>query len=730
MSNISRRDFLKGVAAGAVSVAGISMLGGAAAPVVAHAETAEAAKTAAVPAWTELNPQDESYDTCTTDFAELFSPIQVGHMTLKNRIIKSAAGSDTMKRGATELTQNAIDYYGRFADGGTALVILEDGTIGNFGFNQFAKMAVETYEEGIAQAKRIADRVHEGGAYIGTQLGIGTPLEPGDANAYTTEEIHAFVKEYGAAAARLKQAGFDCVEIKGATTDGLNQFLRRAYNAREDEYGSQTEENRVRFFSEIIAEIRAQVGDDFSILVLINAMEENDQNLGASDKFISVEEAQYLAKALETAGADLVQVRVATGGQEANCWATDTNHCAYKAHGTTGYGTQFDYATHWDGLQDGAHSGVGAFIPLAAKIKEAVSVPVGCASVMDPRLAPDLINNAIRDGNIDVVFINRALTVDPELPIKLQEGRRDEIAPCTHCFHCHGKPYGEAEVCRVNVTTQHAYTDVMPEGYELTPTDAPKKVLVIGGGVAGMEAARIAAERGHSVTLVEKTGVMGGMLAYANAIKGSHERLMDLKAYLERQCELKGVEIVKGVEATVDTVKEYAPDTVIVAVGGGRESRYSGANVMNMDSFTGKVEGDNIVILGANLQATDVAQYLLAQGKKLTLIHGGTESVIDREQSRWVRTYVKAHLYAHGVRIVNEAEVKEVTGSSVTYTYGNGKERTIPADTVLECYDMVPNTALAEEIEAAGYQVIMAGCDAPSNIQTAIYAGHMAARYL
>ncbi len=396
------------------------------------------------------------------------------------------------------------------------------------------------------------------------------------------EELQAFVKEYGAAAARLKQAGFDCVEIKGATTDGLNQFVRRAYNTREDEYGSQTEENRVRFFSEIIAEIRSQVGDDFSILVLINAMEENDQSLGASDKFITIEESQYLAKALEKAGADLVQLRVATGGQEANCWATDTNHCAYKADGTTGYGTQFDYSTHWDGLQDGAHSGVGAFIPLAAKIKEVVSVPVGCASVMDPRLAPDMINNAIKDGKIDVVFMNRPLTVDPELPKKLQEGRRDEIAPCTHCFHCHGKPYGEAEKCRVNATTQFAYTDEMPDGYELVATENPKKVLVIGGGPAGMEAARIAAKRGHSVTLYEKNGYMGGLLTFADAIKGTHECLMDLRDYLSRQLELNGVEVVTGTEATVDTIKEVNPDVVIVAVGGARESRYTGSNVINL----------------------------------------------------------------------------------------------------------------------------------------------------
>ena len=352
--NISRRNFIKGMAAGAVGLAATGILG--TKENVAAAAGTEAAATPAVPAdvlaWTQLNPQADDLESATTDFAELFSPIQVGPMKLRNRIIKSAAGSDTLPRNAVEMSQNTIDYYGRFADGGAALVILEDGVTGGFGINQFSQLKTATYEEGIAEIKKVADRVHEGGAYIGTQVGIGNPMDPGDANAWTLEELHNIVKGYGEGALRLKQAGFDCIELKGATNDGLNQFVTRSYNKREDEYGVQTEENRVRFFKEIVEEVRAQVGDDFGILVLINAMEENDKALGANDQFIIPEEAQYLAKTLEAAGADLVQVRVATSGLEANCWATDTNHCVYKAHGTTGYGTQFDYSKHWAGLMD------------------------------------------------------------------------------------------------------------------------------------------------------------------------------------------------------------------------------------------------------------------------------------------------------------------------------------------------------------------------------------------
>lgn len=740
-TRISRRDFLKGTLAGAASVAAAGAFGGssvlASESVSAKPETAtseEMRSVSAIPPWTELNPQDTSYDTYTTDYAAIFSEIQVGHMVLRNRIVKSAAGSDTMVRGEAVMPQNAIDYYGRMADGGAALIITEEGCVSPFGLSPFGDLEQEDFSAGIAEVKKLVDRIHEGGAYAGTQYGIGSPLDPGDVNAYTTEELHDIVKRYGECALRLKEAGMDCVEIKGATTDGLNQFVTRRINLREDEYGTQTEENRVRFFCEIVAEIRRVCGDDFTILTLINAVEENDQKLGDSDGFILIEESQNLARHLVEAGADLIQVRVATGGMEANCWATDTNFCAYQANGTTGYGTQFDFSTHFQGLYDGAHSGVGAFIPMAKEIKKVVNVPVGCASYIDPRTAPDMMNDAVANGNLDILFMNRPLTVDPELPNKLKEGRRDEVAPCTRCFHCHNKAPAALETdnekCRVNATTQYAYKEEFPEGYDLTAAEAPKNVMVIGGGVAGMEAARIAAERGHMVTLYEKNGYMGGMLLFAEAIKGEHERLGDLRDYLVRQQEVKGVTVVTGTEVSIDFVKEQNPDAVVVATGGARESRFSGENIIGMDDFMSAEIGENVVILGANLQATDLAQYLLAQGKKVQLVHEGTADLVDKEQSPWVRTYVRAHLYAHGVKAWNECAVDSVDKEGVHITMKSGLNKTLPCDTVIECYDMIPNTALLEEIQAAGYEAYAAGCDAPSSLQTSIHAGYKAGRYL
>ena len=217
----------------------------------------------------------------------------------------------------------------------------------------------------------------------------------------------------------------------------------------------------------------------------------------------------------------------------------------------------------------------------------------------------------------------------------------------------------------------------------------------------------------------------------AQAMKGNHERFSDLRAYFTRQMELLGVDVHKGTNVDLDVVKAENPDVVVVAVGGKRESRFSGDNVMNMDTFNERNMGNHVVILGGNLQATDLAQYLIAKGKTVTIIHEGDEKAVDKEQSYWVRMYVKAHLYSHGVKIWNNATVTDVDQNGVTFKLAQSEiVKTIAADTVFECYDMIPDTALAEEIKAAGFETICAGCDAPSNIQTAIHAGHMAVRYL
>lgn len=356
---------------------------------------------------------------------------------------------------------------------------------------------------------------------------------------------------------------------------------------------------------------------------------------------------------------------------------------------------------------------------------------------MDPRLAPDLIANAVADGKVDYLMMTRPLTVDPELPLKLQEGRRDEVASCTHCMHCHNKGGNPlytrdkgAEYCRVNAVTQLAYTELMPEGYELLPAETPKKVVVVGAGPAGLEAARIAAKRGHTVTLFEKSEQLGGLVNVARMYKGDHERLGDLVDYLVRQQEVTGVNVIAGTEATAETIATEAPDAVIVATGGLRERKVeAGAVPVYGFEEVGTVDlGERVLILGAGAQATDCALFLLAQGKKVQIVHDAPAGEVAKEQSMWVRTYVIPQLTSQGVKIWNSCVVGDVVEGGLAIAMDSGVEKVLPCDSVLECYDMVPNTALYDELSSQYETYAVGDCAEPWNIGLAIRSGNLAAR--
>ena len=685
-----------------------------------------------------VNPQDESYDTYTTDYAPLFEPIQVGSLQLRNRIVKSAGSSPWSADEYEGFNPVALDLYGKMADSGVAMIVLTNIFRG-MGIAPNDKLAEGmAAEEGIAAAKLAIDRIHQGGAYVAMQVSYGGPVGEPTVNTDTVETIQAYVAEVAAAAQRFQSADGDAIEIKGATQDGLNAFLSRRKNQREDEYGPQSIESRCKFFTDMIGAIKQACGEDFTVLALINAVEEYDNAPGTDPSCLSIEETKQIAQALEAAGADGIQVRVGTPGQEANCWAPDTNHFAWHADGVDGFGHLFDYDIAFGGLQDGSHSGVGAFIPMAAAIKEAVSIPVGCAGYMDPRTAPDLITSAVADGRVDLVYMNRALNVDPELPAKLQQGRRDEVMPCTRCFHCHdaiASGGAASSTCRVNAAWQNAYRATMPEGFEPLPAESQRSVMVIGGGPAGMEAARVAARRGHSVTLYEAQPLLGRNLSFAQGVKGTHERLEDYRDYLTHQLELAGVTIETGTTVNAELVASVLPDVIVVANGGVRQEGQLTGNgavqVIPFESATGHRCGGNVVLLGASLQATDMALRLQAMGKQVTLVHGGTFDDVDVQQSAWVRKYALAQLVVNGVKIYNEATVSDVTDKGLSIINAAGNEVVIACDTVVEGCDVTANTALADELTAAGYEVHAVGdCADPWNIQRAVTSANLVARAL
>ena len=257
--------------------------------------------------------------------------------------------------------------------------------------------------------------------------------------------------------------------------------------------------------------------------------------------------------------------------------------------------------------------------------------------------------------------------------------------------------------------------------------------MVVGGGPAGMEAARIAALRGHNVTLYEKNGAVGGLLDFASTVKGPHENLSDLRSYLARQLEVAGVDVVTGTEVDASFIADQKPDAAIIAVGGVRDtlelSETTGTKVIPLPDFLTAEIGSEVTIVGSNAQAVDAALYLMAQGKHVTMVTPDSMDQFDKGQSNWVKTFVKPMLLARGMRIWPHAEIVSVGDGEVTIAGETGAEITLSCDAVIEAMDMLPNPSLGEE--TSGIEVHVVGDAAkPWNIAEAIAAGNLAARAL
>jgi len=732
MGNLSRRDFLKGVAAGAASVAGIGVLnavGGA-----AVAEAAEATAAAPEKLYTAyINPQkaDSEWRTADKELKTLFSPVTMGNLTINNRIVKSAAGSATYLAGPTD---EFFQYYVNFAKGGVELIYLE--SVSWLEIPESGEYEPEILEYG----QKLSAACAEYGCSLGYQIsgfGMGE-------NAMTIDEIHAKQARMIQVAVGLQQLGIKAIEFNCAGFNMPEHFLSRYHNTRTDEYGIGSLENRARFATELIEGVRAQA-PELPIQILIDAIEEDD-NVANNPTMMTLdsvctnpnmkvntyEEGIEFAKLFEKAGATSMHLRLGPLGHHVAQFGSDLYFILNGIEGVTGFGTQYDFSKHWEGMLLGDTSGCGQLLDVAAEYKKALSIPVGCVTYMDPAHAPDFFETALEEGKIDFMLMNRPLTVDTEYINKLRDGRNDEIAPCTRCLHCHiagneaNRMFG---YCRVNALTQRVMSENGPATYELPAAETKKKVMVVGGGPAGMEAARIAALRGHDVTLYEKRSTLGFMLDFAEMVKGKHENLSDLKKYLIRQMELAGVTVKTGVEVTADVVAAEAPDAVIVAVGGLRDTLAVEGNtpVVDMDSFMFTEMGDSVIVYGSNAQAFDAALWLTVQKKKrVNIVTPSALEDLDMQQSQHAKRMMTTALYALGVRAYPSAKLVSAADGVATIISETGVEMKIKCDAIVNGADMLPNTELADAI---GDKAIVIGDAAnPYNIALAIRGGNDAGR--
>lgn len=749
---IDRRRFLAGVGIAGVSAAGAGLAGcsprsaGETAADGTEASTSAANEEGAAyrSIAEQLNPQDYDYRQNSGDLSHVLSPWKLGNLEFQSRIAKSAAGSNYMFGGWDAFAE----YYRRIAAGGTEMIWVETFAHIYQPYTHKRFPNIDEYDDD--QVRAFVDALHAEGAKVGTQTDIMssaflTELQSRgamDAALFSTDEIEYMLDCFRHAAEKYKAWGFDAWELNCAGNNQTQWFFSRSRNHRDDEYGAQSFENRTRFIGRVIQVIKETCGEDFPIQILMDSINENDKNLGMNYEFNTLEDNIEIAKQLEKLGVSSLHVRLGPqenhGGQFLGDLYFDTRGCI----GTTSFGGQFDFSRHFQGKVIANHSGCGLMLDIAAEFKKAVSIPVGTVTYLDPAHAPDFIDQAIADGKIDWMQINRPITCDNEYVRKLKEGRLDEIRPCMRCCTCindlprgelfdASKPGSEYQ-CRLDPIRDMVGQDVgMPGWFDPEPGDGEKNVMVVGGGPGGMEAARIAAERGYAVTLYEEDESLGGLMTFAEAIKGPHQNMSDYITWSKGDLERKGVTIVTGQQVDASFIKEQAPDVCIIAVGGKRpELALTGdeaTTVISADDVVNVEIGQHVTIVGENCQALDICMYLLEQGKQVTIVTDQVAGELGKGQSLWSRKFTIPMVYTRGVRLWQEAELTNAAGGEATVLTNTGVEVTYPCDTVIAAMDMLPNEDLLKELD--GIEAYAVGdCTDPYNIEFAVRSGNYTAR--
>ena len=532
----------------------------------------------------------------------------------------------------------------------------------------------------------------------------------------------------------MKKAGLQGTELNGACNHLLDTFLSRAWNKREDEFSTKTMEGRTWPFVQIIKEIKRRNGKDWPIIALFNGMEPDLKD------GITLEESVQFAKIFEEAGADAMEVRA-----EFYCH-TDN----WKRRDSTHFPDCYFYPDRPSPLSPNIvdNWGKGANIKMAAAVKAAVKVPVIVCGKMDWNLG----EQAIREGKVDIISMNRRLLADPEAPRKILEGRLDEVVPCNSCMTCFNLgEHFQPVACRVN-------PDLGKEReYEIKPAATKKKVMIVGGGPAGLEAARVAALRGHKVVLYEKQSKLGGSMPVASMVKGpEREDIMGFVKYLRRQMVKRGVEVHTGTEVTPAIIDREKPDVLLVAAGGAHDiPNFPGMNSSKVltgealhsrlkfflkffePEFMNKMSkiylpnvGKNVVIMGARLHGCQTAEFLVHRGRKVTIVDTGKkEEIGDGLIDVFLKPYLLYWLEDHGVEIIPEVKYNEVNKEGLVITTNDGTRRTIKADTVITALPLKPNADLMKNFNGKAKEVYAIGdADKPGLIFDAMAAGAKIAR--
>lgn len=638
----------------------------------------------------------------SSNFAHLLSPGNIGTMKLKNRIVMSPMVRNFATTDGV-ITQSLIDHYAARAKGGAGLIIVEASYVQPSGRVWHQGIGIDD-DRHIPGLGALTDAVKHWGTKVEIQLvhggrqsttavsklpvvapsAVPCPVTGSFPRELSTQEVADLIEAFAQAARRAKIAGFDGVELHGAHGYLMSQFFSAHVNRRGDKYGGDLK-GRAAIAIETIQRIRQLVGDSFPVTIRINGRDNvpNGQ---------TIEDAVALAEMLEAAGAAAIHVSVGMGEANLDPRNVPTAATVFSPH--------------------------GHLIHFAAQVKKAVKIPVIAVGGITPEIGEEVL----REGKADFIAFGRQFLADPDFPNKLDRGEPENIRPCIRCNEmCMGRILVGIR-CTVN-------PEVGYEGENLRPAAKPKRVAVIGGGPGGMEAARIAALRGHTITLYEKSNQLGGHLIEASVPKFK-EDIANYKGWLIRQMGKVGVKVILGKEITSGAIAEIKPDTVVMATGStafrpnipGVEKPFVTPAI---DILLGKAaSGNHPIVVGGGAVGSELALYLGQQGKDVTLVEMLPQIATDVVP---LRNALIAQLGDAKVKILANTKVIAITDEGITAVSADKNLVTIRGDKIILAMGLVSDVNLYKAVHEKVAEVYVIGDSVePRRMGEAIHEGYRA----